>query len=68
VDNIDYNTLGDLQMDLLQTCEDANVDCFILDEGGQCYENRWDKIFPRVGLSTDVQIIVYSQAYKSLSM
>jgi hypothetical protein len=27
------------------THEDADIDCFILDEGGSCYKDEWDKIF-----------------------
>jgi hypothetical protein len=53
VGNIDYGTLSDLQVDLLQTCEDAGVDRFILDEGGQYYQNGWDKISLKMVLSTN---------------
>ena len=43
--NINYNTLSDLQMDLLQLVRMPRVDCFILVEGGWCYENERDKIY-----------------------
>jgi hypothetical protein len=36
------------------TCEDADVDCFILDEEGQCYKDERDKICPMMGLSTNL--------------
>jgi hypothetical protein len=30
------------------------VDRFILDEEGWCYENEWDKIFPKTKLSMNL--------------
>ena len=31
------------------TCENVGMNCFILDEGGQCYKDGRDKIFSKDG-------------------
>ena len=36
------------------TCDDADMNRFILDEEDSCYKNEWDKIFPRMSLCIDL--------------
>ena len=64
---LDNNTLTNINKGVRLSTKQhssANVNCFILDEGGSCYENERDKIFfkdaaeHRPYRTTDVKVML----------